>query len=149
MYADVICTGCRRRFRVLGRRPGESYQCKACAGAVAERPLPPERPADPPRPPRRPLRSEEPAYGHDRMKNAERDIRTRPKDHGMPFYLWLLAVAPWGIPVLTRGGCIWVCLAALLCGAGFAIARAHRTPVFVRLIGLLTLNGLAYAGVIG
>jgi hypothetical protein len=99
--------------------------------------------------PRR-FRRSDPArdYAHELMREARQEERYRRGDYGMPWYLWVLAALPWGIPVITLGGCLWVLVAAGISAGGFAIARATRIPIVYRAIWLLAIDGISYTCIV-
>ena len=48
----------------------------------------------------------------------------------MPWFLWVLAALPWGIPVITLGGCLWVLVAAGISATPNYAAFANPTVQF-------------------
>src|SRR5216683_1971263 len=143
----VPCPVCGQRMRVASVNLGKTVRCPACHAGVptwSEEQVQADRQA-----PRR-FRRSDPArdYAHELMREARQEERYRRGDYGMPWYLWVLAALPWGIPVITLGGCIWVLVAAGISAGGFAIARATRIPIVYRTIWLLAIDGLAYTCIV-
>jgi hypothetical protein len=144
----VACQVCGQRMRVAAANLGKEVRCPACHASVptrVEEPIQAERPA-----PRPKLRRRDAArdYARELMRDARADERHRRADYGMPWYLWVLAVLPWGIPVLTLGGCLWVAIGGGISAGCFAIARATRIPIVYRTTFLIVINGIAYTVVV-
>jgi WD40 repeat protein len=68
-----------------------------------------------------------------------------PKDYRLEWYLYLPAVLPMGIPILTVGGAIWGALGFGVAAGCFTIAQMEQLPKAVRLGLALALNVVAYA----
>jgi hypothetical protein len=65
-----------------------------------------------------------------------------------PWYLYLIAVLPIGIPVLTLGGAIWGALGFGLAGANVKIMQNHQMSVGARIGICLGLTVVGYGIVI-
>lgn len=65
------------------------------------------------------------------------------RDYGIPWYLFVVAFLPIGIPAITLGGAIWGALAGGLIGANFTIVQTEKMPMAIRLllVSLLSLAG--------
>jgi LSD1 subclass zinc finger protein len=70
------------------------------------------------------------------------------KDYRIPAYLFVPAVLPLGIPLLTLGGALWGALGFGLAGGCLAIVRREQWPTALRLILALLLAFAGY-GVVG
>jgi hypothetical protein len=130
-------------MRVAVANLGKTVRCPACHARISTRAE--ERVQvewSEPRPDRR----GEPDRKHARklMREATKEDRYRRADYGMPWYLWILAALPWGIPVLTRGGCIPVLVAAGISAGCFAIARATRVPIVYRVLWLVAIDAVSF-----
>jgi WD40 repeat protein len=79
--------------------------------------------------------------------NGERQ-QPDPKGYSIPWYLFLPAFLPLGIPIITLGGAIWGALGAGLFAACLALARVEKLPAIVRVLLALLLSGIGYAIVI-
>jgi len=156
MHTTLTCPDCRQVLQVPTEHLGKRVQCPACKATFPTEPVleaiteeePPLRPVREPeaRPRKRRVSAEAEAFAAEIVAKVERDERLKGSDHGMPGYLTILAVLPWGIAVLTCGGCIPIVIAAGLSSTGFAIAASHRTPVPLRLVALILLNLFGYVG---
>jgi len=66
-------------------------------------------------------------------------------DYTIPPYLYVPAVLPLGIPVLTLGGALWAGLGFGLAGACTGIIRREQWPVAARVASVLGLSAAGYA----
>jgi len=66
------------------------------------------------------------------------------RDYQLPGYLWVLALLPVGIPILTVGGAIWGGLGAGLAALCFAVASRERWPVALRVVVMLLASAAGY-----
>jgi hypothetical protein len=69
-------------------------------------------------------------------------------DYVIPAYLFLPALLPLGIPVVTLGGILPGALGVGLAGGNLAIARLERWPLLARLASALMLTLLGYGVVV-
>lgn len=65
-------------------------------------------------------------------------------DYSLPWYFWVIAVLPLGIPVVCLGGAIPAMIGAGFAAGCFAIARNEEWPEWVRVLLSLALVALAY-----
>src|SRR5438105_3514360 len=140
----VYCDHCDEKILVSADKIGKTVQCPTCEHKfVALRdnareenpdiPIPQPKPWEKPQQLRKPKKRRE-----SETRDRERDLLS--DDYGYPWYLWALGGAPWLIPVLTLGGCLWFIVASAASGLGMRIAYAKSVPVLVRLYGLIILN---------
>ena len=80
---------------------------------------------------------------------GQRDTLPRPEGYLMPWYLFVPALLPLGIPVLTLGGLLPVLAGILLSAACAAILQRERLPTVLRLGLSLGISFVSYAVVIG
>src|SRR5579884_465791 len=99
METSVACQACGRSFRVPRELLGQRVRCLQCHEVFVAQ--------DPASRPETALQARPPARGpwrppEDDLPEAEdsppRRARPRPRrqDHGVPEYLWLFALLPWG-----------------------------------------------------
>jgi WD40 repeat protein len=64
----------------------------------------------------------------------------------IPLYVYIPAILPLGIPILTLGGALPVMVGFGLAGACIAIAQQERWPIAARILAALGLSFLGYTG---
>jgi hypothetical protein len=69
-------------------------------------------------------------------------------EYKIPTYLFVLAVLPFGIMIVTRGGALWGAVGGGLFAVGVAVAKRQELPLAARIAILVLINVLAYGGVI-
>jgi predicted Zn finger-like uncharacterized protein len=155
MATTVTCPKCRRSFRVSPELQGKRVRCLQCqhvftAGAEAA----PSETAIQARPATAPIVAHVVEGDPPDDEDPPRQEKERPKRTGrtVPVWLWPLVALPSGLLIfalttpLRRG--ILLPLMAALCAAGVAIVLARRAPVWVRVTGIVGMNGLGYAVVV-
>jgi hypothetical protein len=159
METSVQCPRCFRNFRIPDHVMGKRIGCPGCKTAfVAQnegiQPFvrhPPDRILD--ARPAPDVAEEESFLRRNREDEAPpgelRKRSRRRKNFGIPVYLWALALLPWGIPMLTLGGCIWGAFGGGISALCFGIARVTHLSAAVRLLMIVALNALAYTVFLG
>ncbi|MHB8994130.1 MAG: hypothetical protein ACYC63_02655 [Armatimonadota bacterium] len=79
---------------------------------------------------------------------AARPVATLDPPAAMPPWLWVLAVLPLGIMILTRGGAIWGAMGGGLMGLNMWVGKKPELHIGVRTGIILAVTAVAYAIVI-
>jgi hypothetical protein len=67
-----------------------------------------------------------------------------PADYPVPWWLFVPALLPLGIPVLTQGGAVWSALGGGLAGVCLSLAVLERLPAAVRVPACLGVAAVGY-----
>jgi hypothetical protein len=136
------CSQCGASYRCRGKKPAGGI-CGACAAREKAWAEANASKAGVPRERRERSARSGREGRRERREPRDRDGALLSDDTSQPRYLYALALLPWGIPILTFGGCLWFVVAAGLSGIGGAIAGWRMAPM-VRLVALLIYNGAIY-----
>jgi hypothetical protein len=71
--------------------------------------------------------------------------KAKPASAGVPKWLYVIAVLPVGIPILTLGGALWGAIGCGLAGANVKIAQNQNMSIGARVGIMLGLTVLGYA----
>ena len=74
--------------------------------------------------------------------------RVRIADFEIPWYMFILVMLPWGVPIITLGGLAPIVIGAGVSGANFAIISQENWSPGTRITIAAILTGLAYLAVI-
>jgi len=135
---DATCMSCGTQLGGQAQPPPQQPGAPAAPQPGPPAPPQPGAPAPPPMAARPPGAAVPPAQAPPRQA-------AKPST---PWYLYLIAVLPIGIPVLTLGGAIWGALGFGLAGANVKIMQHHQMPVAGRIAISLGLTVVGYGIVI-
>lgn len=79
---------------------------------------------------------------------ATKPVATPAPPAAMPPWLWVLAVLPLGIMILTRGGAIWGAMGGGLMGLNMWVGKKPELHIGLRTGIILAVTAVAYAIVI-
>lgn len=77
-------------------------------------------------------------------------VAVQPADSAaaMPWWLWVLAVLPLGVMILTRGGVIWGAMGGALMGLNMWVGKKPELHIGARTGIIIAVSAAAYAIVI-
>ena len=150
MKVTVVCPACQQAVKLDEERLGETVACLRCNEKFTARPgVPAESDGAPAKKKKRKDDEQRARRAAERRREAEQWSSAAPKveevrQPHVPWYLYLPALLPLGIPVLTLGGLIPGAIGGGFAGACVMIARKYTWPAPVRVLLSLVVVVLAY-----